>query len=502
MTRDAVIRTLAGSPRNVTVYFSVCPGYEGTLSKVLVSLVDITERKQAELLIQAQQQQLVAQNEELVARNEELVNKGRALMATQAELRRVNSDLEERIQARSAELRAANADLQQSNAALLRAGRMKDEFLANMSHELRTPLTGILGLAEVMAHGIYGELSEKQRRALEMIQASGEHLLQLINDILDLSKVEAGKVELQMAPVLVQEVCEASLEFVKQTAHKKNLRLHFTQDAEVRQVQADSRRFKQMLVNLLSNAVKFTPEGGQVGLEVAGDATRQQARFTVWDTGIGIAPEKHALLFRPFVQLEGGLARPYEGTGLGLALVHSMAQLHGGSVTVESAGLGQGSRFTITLPWKAETPAPAPTSAGAGATAKLVPFVALLGRPPVILVADDNPTILMVLTSYLEKLECQVITAQNGAEVLAQAQAAWIDLILLDIHMPDLDGLTVVSRLRTAGSAVPVIALTALAMPGDRERCLEAGANDYLSKPVSLDELARAIARHLKLKGF
>ena len=471
-------------------------------------ILDITDRKQGEILIQAQQEQLVAQNEELAAQNEELATQSRALEATETELRQLNRDLEQRIQARSAELRIANAELTLANAALLRAGRMKDEFLANMSHELRTPLTGILGLAEVMDKGIYGDLSKKQRQALTLIQASGEHLLQLINDILDLSKVEAGKVELQMAPVLVEELCQVSLGFVTQTAHNKRLRLSLQHDTQVRLMQADERRLKQMLVNLLSNAVKFTPEDGQVGLEVAGDPTHQQVRFTIWDTGIGIAPEKHALLFQPFVQLDGSLARKYEGTGLGLALVHSLAELHGGSVTVESAGLGQGSRFTITLPWAPPDAVKSAESASSGlasaepveVSSRLVSLAALLGRPPVILAADDNPTMLMVLTSYLEALECRVVIAQNGAEALSLAQTTLPDLILLDIHMPDLDGLTVVRRLRAAGSTVSVIALTALAMPGDRERCLAAGADDYLSKPMSLGELTSTVARWLAKK--
>ena len=462
---------------------------------------DITDRKRAELLIQAQQEQLVAQNEELAARNAELVTQARALEVAETELRRMNNELEQRIQARSTQLSAANAELQLANAAILRAGRLKDEFLANMSHELRTPLTGILGLAEVMDKGIYGGLNDKQRQALNMIQDSGEHLLQLINDILDLSKIEAGKVELQIGPVAANEVCQASLEFVTQTAHKKNLKLFFQSNTQVHQVQADERRLKQMLVNLLSNAVKFTPEGGQVGLEVAGDPVRQQIRFTVWDTGIGIVPEQQALLFQPFIQLDGSLARKYEGTGLGLALVHSMAQLHGGSVTVESAGLGQGARFTLTLPWEPQPVSPAPAATDtAEPISGLGSLAARLGRPPVILAADDNPTILMVLTDFLEAIECQVIIAQNGTEALAQAQATRPDLILLDIHMPDMDGLTVIRRLRAAGSVVPVIALTALAMLEDQKLCLAAGADDYLSKPVSLNELTRVIARHLKLR--
>jgi PAS domain S-box-containing protein len=464
---------------------------------------DITERKQTELLIQHQQDQLTAQNEELIAQNEELAAQGVALAHAEASLQRTNADLEVRIQARSAELQAANADLQLANAALLRAGRLKDEFLANMSHELRTPLTGILGLAEVMEKGIYGSVTEKQSRSLRLIQSSGEHLLELINDILDLSKIEAGKLELQLDSLLVEDVCQTSLEFVQQAARQKNIRWSFRQDSRVTQVIADSRRLKQMLVNLLSNAVKFTSEGGQVGLEVEGDPSCHEVRFTVWDTGIGIPPEQQRYLFQPFVQLDGSLARKYEGTGLGLALVNSLAELHGGRAAVESAGAGQGARFTVTLPWtEAHTPAATPAHAAGSAAQRVAALARQWGRPPVILAVDDSPVTLMVVSNFLEAADCQVLNATNGAEALKLAYSARPDLMLLDIQMPEVDGLTVLRELRAHwhGPALPIIVLTALAMSGDRERYLAAGANDYLSKPMNLNELALAVARQLERK--
>ncbi len=190
--------------------------------------------------------------------------------------------------------------------------------------------------------------------------------------------------ELELGPVMVEEVCQAGLQFVQQIARKKSIQLSLRLDSEVRHVLADGRRLKQMLINLLNNAVKFTPEGGQVGLEVTrrgGDDMPQEVLFTVWDNGIGIAPEKQAQLFKPFVQLDGGLSRKFEGTGLGLALVHAMAELHGGSVSAESAGLGQGARFTVALPWM-PLPLPRSSAAVSEAGSGLESLAAIFGRPP------------------------------------------------------------------------------------------------------------------------
>ncbi len=249
------------------------------------------------------------------------------------------------------ERKRAEAALQLANAELQRAIRIKDEFLASMSHELRTPLTAILGLAESLSEQYMGALNEEQLASLQTIESSGRHLLALINDILDLSKLEASQMILELGPVMVQEVCQSSLLFVKDAAHKKHIQVTSKLDPAVEQLHLDGRRLKQMLVNLLNNAVKFTPEGGQVELQVNSNAKDQTVSFSVSDTGIGIAQENLTRLFQPFVQLDSGLNRRYEGTGLGLALVARMVKLHGGSVTVASE-LGKGSCFTITLPWQ------------------------------------------------------------------------------------------------------------------------------------------------------
>ena len=242
-------------------------------------------------------------------------------------------------------LRLANLEME-------RAIRLKDEFLANMSHELRTPLTGMLALGENLQEQIYGPLNERQLKILAHIETSSRHLLSLINDLLDLPKIEAGGLDLELQPVVVGDIIQASLHFVKEMAHKKNIELSSQSDQPHTIVIADARRLKQMLVNLLGNAVKFTPEGGRVQLHVTPDAEAHEIRFIVTDTGVGIPPEAQVRLFQPFTQLDSALARQYEGTGLGLALVKRLAAQHGGSVSVASSGVpGEGSCFTIILPY-------------------------------------------------------------------------------------------------------------------------------------------------------
>jgi signal transduction histidine kinase/ActR/RegA family two-component response regulator len=395
--------------------------------------------------------------------------------------------LAQRVEERTLELRAANV-------ALGRAMHAKDDFLAGMSHELRAPLTGILGLSEALQIGVYGPLTETQLDSLKNIHESGQHLLSLITDILDLSKIEAGKMELQLGPVSVPEVCQASLRFVTAQASKKLLHISYTLDQMVTSLQADERRLRQMLINLLSNAVKFTPVGGQIGLDVIGDAREQVVRFTVWDTGIGISREDMAQLFQPFTQLDSMLTGGNEGTGLGLTLVRRMAERHGGSVTVQSEGVpGHGSRFTISLPWDIAAnnlPQPAKRWQPTGDDQPLAN-----GEQALVLLAEDNKIAQTVLTDFLGSQAYRVVIASNGAEALQKAADLHPGLILMDIRMPEMNGLDAIRSLRRMPdlSTTRIVALTALAMPGDRERCLAAGANDYLVKPVSLIKLAQTL---------
>jgi PAS domain S-box-containing protein len=409
------------------------------------------------------------------------------------ELARERSSLAKRVEERTAELSAANAELAQ-------AARLKDEFLASMSHELRTPLNAILGMSEVLRMSIYGDLNESQLDALDHIETAGRHLLELINDILDLSKIEAGKLDLVTGLMEVNNICQASLLFIKQIAHKKQIKISSVIDSSVDLLQADERRLKQILVNLLSNAVKFTPEGGQVGLEVEGDTDQGVVRFSVWDTGIGISTEDMQRLFKPFVQIDSSLSRKQGGTGLGLSLVYRLTELHGGSVTMES-NVGEGSRFTVSLPWTSSSDNEAvddrKTSISLPATK---PLELDQHSSALVLLAEDNETNIMSVRDFLQANGFQIIVARNGAETIERARTEKPDIILMDIQMPGMDGLEATRQLRTDPelARTPIIALTSLAMPGDRERCLAAGADDYMSKPMSLKRLVEMIKTHLQ----
>jgi signal transduction histidine kinase/ActR/RegA family two-component response regulator len=442
------------------------------------------------------------------------------------------------------------AELSFSNAELARTAHAKDEFLATMNHELRTPLNAVLLYSESLQTQLPGPLNERQLRAVNGIRESANHLLLLINDILDVAKMDAGKLNLDIAPTAVESVCQSSLRLVSEMAHKKRLQLHFDFSAKVTHLDVDERRLKQMLVNLLSNAIKFTPDDGKIGLEVVGDSENNIVQFTVWDTGIGISEEDAKKLFQPFVQLDGSHSRHHGGTGLGLFLVYRMAELHGGSVSV-TTGLNQGSRFTIALPWRHTNQSfenSIPIVVSQVVTPKLdsekidsvkidtvmvesvspelfvdnhhykparkeqnsngaVPHKAALSAPaglrnhiPSVLIADDNEGNLRVLSDFLQEWQCRLLVARTGIEAVQQTKDELPDLILMDIQMPEMNGLDAIRLIRAEPALrhIPIIALTALAMPGDREQCLAAGADDYLSKPIQIERLTEVLSIHLK----
>ncbi len=413
------------------------------------------------------------------------------------------TDITDRKQAEE-QLQRTNQALEITNAELLRATRLKDEFLANMSHELRTPLNTILGLSGVLLEESYGSLNPKQSKAVQSIERGGFHLLELINDILDIAKIEAGMLELEIAPVQLHYLCHSSLSLVRQTACQKDIQLNLELTQTSIQVWLDERRMRQVLVNLLSNAVKFTPQGGQITLTGAVVPETNELHLKVTDTGIGIAPENIDRLFKPFVQLDSSLSRHYSGTGLGLALVHQIVTLHSGTITVKSQ-INIGSQFEITLPNLSPSPlqntSPChplsqdhPTQA-THPSSSTIPLTPPLLHTPLILLVDDNLENLSICNDYLDFKGFQVITSTNGKDTIELCKAHRPDLILMDIQMPEIDGFEAIRQIRSTPdlTRTVIIALTALAMPDDKARCLEAGATDYVAKPLQLKSLAEKI---------
>jgi len=406
-------------------------------------------------------------------------------------LARERSVLAERVAERTAELSRANEELAQ-------ASRLKDGFLASMSHELRTPLTAILGLSDLLLAGGRGPLSEPQARAVGMVQESGRHLLALITDILDVSKIGAGRLELSLGWVDLRSVCEAALSLVTPSAVQKRHVLSLEAPTTRTLFRADERRIKQVLVNLLGNAVKFTPAGGSVEVEARADEARGEVSVSVRDNGPGIPPEARSGLFRAFVQLDARLAREHEGSGLGLVLVDRLVALHGGRVELESEP-GKGSCFTVVLPWMRRDPKASVSRTREAEASPARPLVGVASDSAGVrvLLVEDNDTQRSLFSEALSARGYVVEVARNGGEALETATAFDPDLVVMDVQMPGMDGLEATRRLRATPALrrTPVLALTALVMPGDRERCRDAGVDEYLGKPVSIEALVEAVGR-------
>ena len=399
--------------------------------------------------------------------------------------------------------KSAQLALQSANEELAKATRMKDEFLANMSHELRTPLSAILGMAEGLQEEIFGALTERQRSSLATIEQSGQHLLQLIDEILDLAKIEAGGLELYLTEVNIMSLCEASLRVVSQAAQQKDIELCLNVHWNLPSMQADEKRLRQVLINLLSNAIKFTPAGGTVSLDVkrieqVTDSNDTVLRMSVRDTGLGIDEAQLESVFQPFVQGDQSLSRGYDGVGLGLALVKRFVRLHAGEVRATSE-IGKGSCFTIDLPYvqhHSDNPGTKPTE-------QLIDHSGPSQQPTQtgrVLLVEDSESVAASVVAYLTSCRFEVRTARDGLAALQAAQEFAPDVILMDIQIPRLDGLETIRKIRqiTALSTTPIIALTGRAMPGDEQRCLEAGADRYLSKPAGVKDLVQMINQLLQ----
>ncbi len=387
--------------------------------------------------------------------------------------------------------------LRASQEAAEAASRAKTEFLATMSHELRTPLNAIMGLSQLLQQEIVGSLNEKQNEYVSCIYSSGEHLLAVINDILDLSKVEAGKEELLLSSLSVADICNYAIWIVRDRALEKGLQLTHEIDLEADICIADERRVKQMLLNLLTNAIKFTP-AGQISLVVK--KVPQGITFTVSDTGIGIDSNQFQFLFEPFKQLDSRLNRQYEGTGLGLALTRKLARLHGGDVTVTST-LGKGSQFTLFLPNSVD----AEDGGDEERNFTVSSSSPVIAKNKTILLVEEEENTATVLQDYLHTIGYQVKWIDNGNEFLKQAKNLQPDLVLFDFQLVnDVHILNLLNILRQEPywEDLPIVMMT-FSEPLEEEITKFLGsANDYLIKPIRVVQLESILMRYLNNSDF
>ncbi|HLG68925.1 MAG TPA: response regulator [Chloroflexota bacterium] len=380
------------------------------------------------------------------------------------------------------------ARLREQNSALEAASRLKSEFLANMSHELRTPLNAILGFSELLIDAPPDDDDFETRAVyLERIHESGKHLLSLINDILDLAKIEAGRMELHPEPVPVREMVGQVVGTVQPLADRKGIRLE-AQVEEAGELFADEGKLKQILYNLLSNAIKFTPEGGQVSVEAVDLPETGELRLSVVDTGIGIAPEDQERVFQEFQQVDAGANRKYEGTGLGLALTKRFVELHGGRIWLESEP-GAGSRFHVQLPRGEAAPA------RPEAPEKLLAPVTENGSGPLVLVVEDDAAAAHLLSVYLTRAGYQVAAAADGSQAIERARSLNPAAITLDVMLPEVDGWQVLRALKSDAATrdIPVIVTSIV---DDQPLGYALGATDYLVKPIEREALLAKLARY------
>jgi signal transduction histidine kinase/ActR/RegA family two-component response regulator len=409
----------------------------------------------------------------------------------------------------NAQLAAAVQHVNEMASAAQTANRAKSEFLANMSHEIRTPMTAILGFAERLQDT---DLTEAQRLdAVETICRSGKHLLQVINDILDLSKIEADKMEIERITVSPRQLIEEVERAVKPGATERGLwlRIEYTPDMP-ESIETDPTRLSQILLNLVGNAIKFTHLGGvHVVAGLAGSADDAEAaanpmmQFDVIDTGVGMTPEQMARLFSPFTQADSSTTREFGGTGLGLVISKRLAQVLGGTITVESKP-GVGSTFRVlvatgTIKHEQTRDVDHAKRTPAAATVPESLPECLQGR---ILLAEDGPDNQRLVSAILRKAGAEVTLAENGRKAVDLAMTSWqqgmpYDVILMDMQMPVMDGYEATRALRQAGYQGAIIALTAHAMATDRQKCLDAGCDDYASKPIHRDDLIGMIGRYI-----
>ena len=401
------------------------------------------------------------------------------------------------------QLKAATEKAELMAKEALDASKAKSEFLANMSHEIRTPLNAVLGFADVLSDE---ELTEQQHGYLNTIMEGGRNLLDLINDILDFSKIEAGKLETETSVFSLGEILGNIDSLLRPEAIKKNLKFEILQCTMLPSaIRSDSARLRQCLINLVGNAIKFTEEGHVYvndSLECDDDNDdKPYIRFDIEDTGIGIDPEKQQLIFDSFSQVDYSSTRKFGGTGLGLAITKRLTELLEGELTLVSE-FGRGSVFSLRIPAnidikKQEMLDKYNSVKQLNDESKSYIPSDFSGR---VLIAEDNPSNLILVKLLLEKAGCEVETAVDGLEAINKSKEQELDLIIMDMQMPNMNGYKAVAALRKMGAKVPIIAVTANAMTGDEEKCIEAGCDEYLAKPVNHRELLKTIGKYLPAK--
>jgi len=414
------------------------------------------------------------------------------------QLEQHRNHLEEQVLSRTEELRAVNAQLAAAKDRAEAASRAKTAFLANMSHEIRTPMTAILGYSDLLLEP-NRTLSDRQD-CLQVIRRNARHLLDLINDILDISKIEADKMTLERIPSDLPQAIAEAVSLIRPRAVQKelNFRVDF-EGAIPRQILTDPLRLKQILMNVLGNAIKFTQKG-EVRLRVWCD--RQPDANRVWfemsDTGVGMTADQVGRLFQPFTQADESMTRRFGGTGLGLCISQRLARLLGGDITAASTPL-VGSTFRLSIdagPLHGTEMLEGLTEAvlSVPVAGPVESEIRISGK---ILLAEDGPDNQALISMHLRTAGAEVVIADNGRAAVSLARQQKFDLILMDMQMPELDGYGATSELRRRGFTLPIVALTAHAMSGDRERCIQSGCTDYLTKPIDKDQLLRVVRGHL-----
>lgn len=415
----------------------------------------------------------------------------------ESELQELNELLETRVTERTQSLTQLNKELEIERAKAEQANVSKSQFLATMSHEIRTPMNGVMGATDILKRT---NLTPEQAEFVDVIKESGGSLLALLNDILDLSKIEAGRMRLEEIDISIKELFGAITSLWSNPAQKKGLSLSVRNNLPDNYwIKCDQNRLRQILNNLISNAIKFT-EIGEITIELS-EMSRQDGTaellFAVSDSGIGVSEDQKTILFQPFSQADGSTTRKYGGTGLGLSICNNLVDLMGGEMGVESTP-GAGSRFWFSVMVEAIDPPGLPARPADNHLDEIQ--ITQGARKTRILVADDNEINRRVVCWILDLLDCQVDTAENGVEAVAAAERADYDLILMDIQMPEMDGIQATRKIRALSEKtkhVPVIALTANAMHGDRENYLKAGMTDYIAKPIGQRELLSTVSRHI-----